>query len=403
MQIFRRYNVTAIAALLLFSPIAASAQTCTTPGPLVSDLSSASQGTTISLSGIKPLNCPEIAMTEAWSGGQLIFSDSPESPATPGILYRDALLAATPDGIANRVFLYHVNGNPGNRMKFTVQITNFGTDAGTLTIKQQGIAGPTTNYLYAGKVAFERWLNSTPGVPVSVDPGQTVKLDSGFDSTTAAKDFLLHGIWDYAFTQPHQVTICALNEDDDPLTVCPSLPVLSRDSHQRGTFQHADKIYKSADGIVVDTGSGVQQFSLAGNAPHDTNAQGIDRTDGSSMSLGGNYGILYSIHIATQSSDGQNLGMLVNPRAGAWGGAVKASPGLLPGGVFLIPVGTGAVVNNTEAVLAGEYSPGGVLTVCLQWMPTGGSSFPLRLLAVPYSRAGRHKNSSPQCPIESSR
>ena len=401
MQIFRHHNVTAIAALLLFSPIVASAQTCITPTPLVTDLNSASQGSIISLSGVKPLNCPEVAMTEAWSGGRLIFSDSPESPATPGILYRDASLPATPDGIANRVFLYHVNGNPGNRMKFTVQITNTGTDAGTLAIKQHGIAGPTTSYLYAGKVAFERWLNSKPGMPASVDPGQTVELDNGFDSTTAAKDFLMHGIWDYSFTQPHQVTICALNEDDEPLTVCPSLPVLPRDSHQRGTFHHADKVYQSADGIIVDTSSGVQQFSLAGNAPHDTNAQGIDRTDGSGMSLGGNYGILYRIQIATQSSDGQNLGMLANPRAGAWGGAVKASPGLLPGGVFLIPAGTGAVANNTEAALAGEYSPGSGLSVCLLWMPTGGSSFPVRLLAVPYNRAGRHKNSYPQCPFES--
>ena len=400
MQMLSNHTVTAIAALLLFSAIA-STQTCITPTPLVSDLNSAGQGSIISLSGLKPLNCPEAAMTEAWSGGRLIFSDSPESPATPGILYRDSSLTATAGGIANRVFLYHVNGNPTNRMKFTVQITNTGTDPGALTIKQRGIAGPTTSYLYAGKVAFERWLNSIPGMPVSVDPGQTVELDSGFESTTAAKDFLLHGIWEYAFTQPHQVTICALNEDDDPITVCPSLSVLPRDGHQRGTFRHADKVYNSADSVIVDTASGVQQFSLAGNAPHDTDAQGIDRTDGTCMSLGGNYGILYRIHIATQSSDGQNLGMLINPRAGSWGGAVRVLPGLLPGGVFLIPAGTGAVANNTEAALAGEYAAGSGLTVCLQWMPTGGSSFPVRLLAVPYSRAGRHKNSYPQCPFES--
>ncbi|MDQ6663423.1 MAG: hypothetical protein M3Z23_03415, partial [Acidobacteriota bacterium] len=94
--------------------------------------------------------------------------------------------------------------------------------------------------------------------------------------------------------------------------------------------------------------------------------------------------ILYRIHIATQASDGQNFGMLINPRGGAWAGAVKASKGLLPGGVFLLPAGTGSVSGNTQAAVEGEYSPGAGLTVWLRWMATGGTSLPVRFVAAPF-------------------
>ncbi len=357
-------------------------QTCPTPSSLQAALNGASEASVVGLAGVNPLSCPEIAMKETWSGGILIFSDSPESPSTPGILYQDGALAATPEGISNRIFLYHVNGNAFGRMKFAVLITNTGNDTGALAVTRHGTAGPTTAYSYAGKVAFERWLASTPGTPVSVGPGETVELDSGFDAITAAPSDLMHGIWDYSIAQPHQVTLCALNEYDDPLTVCPNLPVASRDTHRRGSFPHADKVYDAAN--VVDTAAGIQQFPLAGNTPSDANAQGIDQTDGSCVILSGNYGILYRIHVSTQASDGRNFGMLINPRGGAWAGAVRALSGILLGGVFLLPAGTGSVSGNTQGAVEGEYSPGTGLTVWLRWMATGGTSLPVRFVAVPF-------------------
>ncbi len=369
---------------ITFAILAASgfAQTCPTPPSLQAALSAASQASVISLAGVNPLACPEIAMMETWSGGVLIFSDSPESPSMPGILYQDGTLTATPRGISNRIFLYHVNGNASSPMKFAVLVTNTGAGAGMLTVTQRGTAGPATAYSYAGKVAFQRWLSAASGAPVSVGPGETVELDSGFDAIAAASKNLMHGIWDYSFAQPHRVTICALNEGDDPLTMCPNLPVAARDTHQRGSFPQADKIYDAAD--VTDTAAGIQQFPLAGNTPNDRNAQGIDQTDGSCVNLSGNYGILYRIHITTQASDGQNFGMLINPRGGPWAGAVKASKGLLPGGVFLLPAGTGSVSGNTQAAVEGEYSPGAGLTVWLRWMATGGTSLPVRFVAAPF-------------------
>jgi hypothetical protein len=359
-------------------------QTCPTPSSLATSLVGAAQASILSLGGINPINCPEVAMSQTWTGGRLIFSDSPESPTSAAKLYEDGTLPATTAGNNNRIFLYHVNGNSSVRLKFTVLIKNLGSGQGTLTVEQKGTAGPSNNYIYTGKVAFDRWLSSTASSPVNIAAGATLRLDSTFDGTSAAYQYLMNGIWDYQFTQAHKVTICALNAADDPLTVCPGLSIATRDSHQRGTFPNADKVYDTASGTTIDTASGMQQFPIAGNTTNDSNALGTDVTTGSQESLGGNYGILYRIHLTTTASNGNRLGFLINPRAGAWGGAVNALAGILSGGVFLIPSGTTELGDSTKGALEGEYSPGAGLTTWLQFMPTGGVSLPVRFVAAPY-------------------
>jgi hypothetical protein len=59
-------------------------------------------------------------------------------------------------------------------------------------------------------------------------------------------------------------------------------------------------------------------------------------------------------------------------------------PGLLSGGKFLIPSGSGSFSDETEAAVEGRYSPGTGATIWLQFMPTGASAFPVRLMAVPH-------------------
>ncbi|HZQ47737.1 MAG TPA: hypothetical protein VFC07_12035, partial [Verrucomicrobiae bacterium] len=126
--------------LLLLAASAATAQVIT-PSQLKTALSSATQASVISLSGVDPLNCPEVSMLQTWDGGVLIFSDSPESPSTRGMLYKDTNVAATVTGVPNRIFAYHVNNNSSGQLRFSVLIKNNGTSTGTLTVQQVGIAG----------------------------------------------------------------------------------------------------------------------------------------------------------------------------------------------------------------------------------------------------------------------
>ncbi len=373
-------------AIIMFGTLGTADASCPTPTQLDTDLTAAAQADTISLAGTDPTTCPEVSMTQSWAGGKLIFSDSPETPTAKAKLYEDTNLSATSGTDYNRVFLYHVNGKTGTaKMKFTVLIKNTSASSGTLTVQKSGTAGPTTSFLYAGKLAFNRWTTSTAGSGTSVAAGATVRLDSTFDALQASPNNLLTGIWDYSMTQTHQVTICALDQNDNPLTVCPGLSVATRDaSHQRGTFPYADKVYDTTSGTQVDTTDDIVQFPIAGDTANDSDAVGTDATDSSSQTLAGNYGVLYRMHLSTKSSDGRNLGLLINPRGGTWGGAIYIVAGLLAGGKFLIPPTTGSNGDNSKASVAGRYAPGSSFTIWDQFMPTGGSALPLRWVLVPH-------------------
>jgi len=135
---------------------------------------------------------------------------------------------------------------------------------------------------------------------------------------------------------------------------------------------------------VINTTGGIQQFPIGGN--DDTSITGYDNSVSppTSETDSGNYGVLYRMHLSTQASDGQSLGFLITPRAGAWGGAVYAEAGILAGGYFLIPPSTTTFSSESEAAVEGEYNPGSGFTVWLQFMPTAGVSFPVRMMAVPY-------------------
>lgn len=356
-------------------------QTCPTPAQLQTDINAAAQAAVISLAGVNPISCPEATMSQTWAGGKLIFSDSPETPTARGKLYYDEALPATNGTDYNRVFAYHVNGN-SKAMRIVVLIKNRGTASATLTVQKTGTAGPSTSYAYVGKLSYYRWLTSVAAAPRSVAAGAWAELDTTFNSWKPATNNLVHGIWDYSLDQPHTVLICAVNSTDNAISVCPTLSTLARDSHQRGTFPYSDKIYDTAS-YTIDTAQGIQQFPLAGNTTNDSNATGTDQTDGTSMTLAGNYGVNYRMHLASSYSDGKKLGFLINPRAGGWGGAIWAMPGVLAGGKFLIPDGSGTSSDNTKGSVAGKYQSGHTAP-WFQFMPTGGSSFPVRFVAVPY-------------------
>ena len=366
--------------------IASGLLTCThagavqTPGQLTTNIINAAQGDVISLAGINPLYCPEVTMSQTWqAGGELIFSDSPESPTSRGILYEDG---TQPGNVTNRIFAYHVNNQSSGNLRFSVLIENLGSSYGTLQVQQAGTAGPSTAFGYVGKMAFDRWLTSSQGAAVSVAPGQTVRLDTNFDSTLVSPSNLLHGIWDYSFTQPHKVIICAINPSDNPVTIWPSLSVLARDVHERGTYAACNKIHDTA--ATFDTTNGIELYPI-GDDNLDTSTSGYDFavTPPTAEVHHDPSGILHRTHLTLASSDGRSLAILINPRGGSWGGAVYAQAGILPGGKFLVPSGSGSTSDDTKGTVEGDYStPNG--TVFMQFMPTGGSNFPVDIMLVPH-------------------
>jgi hypothetical protein len=374
-------------AITLLYPRSVEAQTCPTPSQLDTDLTAAAVGAVISLAGVAPLTCPEVSMTQTWSGGKLIFSDSPESPTTTGKLYKDTTLAATSGTTYNRIFNYHVNSSGSNK-RLVVVLKNTSGSSGTLTLQKKGLAGPSTSFAYTGKLAYQRWTDSTAGSGTTVTAGSVVHLDSTYNTTNVATGNLYHGIWDYSFTQTHEIHICMLLTTDTATTVCPTASVLTRDSHKRGTFDYADKVYDSASGVSVDTADGVSQFPIAGNTTNDSDATGWDNAVATptAETLPGNFGVLYKMHIQTDAADSQNFGWTINPRAGSWGGSARVMAGIIPttNSTPLLPSGSGTSSDNTKVTVAGRYTPSTGLNIWQQFMPTGGVSFPVRVVLVPH-------------------
>lgn len=381
----------AMAAFLWLFPSSALA-VCTVGATLDTDMSAATADDVVTLTGVtNVVDCPETSMSETWSGGKLIFSDSPESPTSTGRLYEDATLGATSGSVYNRIFAYHVN-NTGSSKKFAVILKNRSGSSCTLTKQKGGVAGPTTSFLYAGKLAYNRWDTSTAGSGVNVAAGAWAELDTTFNGTSVSNGNLYHGIWDYSFPCEHTVVVCIRATTDSATTWCPTASLLSRDGHDRGTFSYADKVYDTASGETIVTSEELVQFPLAAGSANDAWATGFDNAVASptAETLEGNYGVLYKMHLTSMDDDGRDLGFCVNPRAGAWGGAAFAMVGITPtsgNNHFLMPATTGSESSNTKCVVWGRYdvaaSPS-TTSVWVQWMPTGGSAFPVRMVAVPH-------------------
>lgn len=370
-----KYFVTlgASALALLATAFAPAAEA---PAALKTSLSSGAQGAIVSLAGLNAAYLAEPAnLTRTWDGPKLMFSDSPESPSTSGNLYVDSFAANTPV----RVFFYHANGASTNK-KFNVVVRNMGTSTATVQRTKMALAGPTTNYVYGGKIAAQRYMQSTGGTSLSVAPNACVLVDSAMNAITASPTQLVHGIYDLTSNQPIKIYCLVTDPSTDATAVAPTLAVLSRDAHVRGTFPYADKVIDAP--LFTDDGA----FQIAmGDGTVDAAAVGVEAISGSAITLGGNYGVLYRFHFTTYADDSRNMGFLLNPRAGTLSSAVNCAAGITAGGVALVPSGTTNISANTDGAIVSKYTPTPAgIDVWTQWMPTGGSSVPAKLLIIPY-------------------
>lgn len=339
-------------------------------------------GENCDLDGLDVINTPEATVTRTDSGGKLLFSDSPEKPTTTGKL-AFAQLPAPAAGTSHRLYVYHVNGNTTAK-RLAVVLENTGAGDITVTKGKLGIAGPSTSYSVVGKRAVQRYLSSTNNTTVTVPGNGKVVLDSTFDTTNISTNYLYHGIWDVSWSGADlKVHVCLKTTTASSTSFCPGATVLARDAtHQRGTFPNADRII---DPEGWDTASGVRKLTLGGNTANDPHLVGTDETDGSSQTLKGNYGLFYRMHLNYSSTDGRNVGHLINPRGGAYNGAVNVAAGVQAQGVYNTPATDTALTDNTFGTIAGRWNPSTHPSPWTQYMLPGASSAPNALIMAPYT------------------
>ncbi|HEY4221214.1 MAG TPA: hypothetical protein VGO62_07720, partial [Myxococcota bacterium] len=94
---------------------------------------------------------------------------------------------------------------------------------------------------------------------------------------------------------------------------------------------------------------------------------GVDELTGENVSLGGHYGIHYELDVDNASP----ALLLLNPRAGAFAGAVRVD------GATIGAPSVGTISSSSSAVFLGELAAGAHV---IESMPPGGSSLPVDVL-----------------------
>ena len=190
---------------------------------------------------LNPVNLPSLAITRAWTGGTLIFSDSPEYVPGPGVLYADSV----PPGFV-RIMLYHVNdsANSGTstRLKFTVVVepANAG-ETTTVTLLRSIVKGPSSDYGKIGRTSAYDFL-TVPESPVVSQISAPTVLDPVLESKSVpARTYpqLIQAQYDLQVSGASaRFTLAALASNANTLATYKSLPMLAREDSAPGVYVH---------------------------------------------------------------------------------------------------------------------------------------------------------------------
>lgn len=389
---------------------ASSSRATEAPAALQHALSTAHVGDIVDITAFSSQvpTMTKLNVSRTWSGGTLVFSDSPEYVRGPGILYADTL----PPGPA-RFFVYHVNDSANSstskqdlKVCVIVEPANAG-ESPSITIKRTIVYGPGTNYGSVGvKSAFD--LVGIPQSPTTrTITGPTV-LDAALESKVVpgqSTPSLIEAQYNVEVGGASlKFTIAAFGRYDDSLTVYETLQSLPREekspgvyAHDRGTFPgNSDKSIVVASG-PYSTSSGMAHIRVGGGAADTYGADawagqstppGLDAMLGITSSVRGNYGVLYRFSLAATSPDARRVAILMNPRGGASGGGINLGPSLTGQGAFYAPAGGSLVSVSTQATLVGRWNPALTPTMNFTWTPPGATSLPVEFILVPYPEPG---------------
>jgi hypothetical protein len=341
------------------------------PLALTSDARRLSRGKIITLGGLDESSAPCMPAVLCTPDGAstLLFSDSPESPSRDGVLYADTVKPG-----AYRIYVYHTNGGAAPR-RFSVVALNQGAAPATITVERRGLAAPSKTYIQAGKLALEEWLRATQPRTVTVPPGTRVVVDPDLDAMTAQKDELVHAIEDVLVDAPLKISVVTVAPGADTAAVTASLPLLSRDGHDRGTFPNADVLV--APTMTADP-AGVRRLRFGGNGT-DFDLTGTDATTGEQVKLLGNFGVRYDIYLP---NTGARFAAGVSPRGSTWGGVARITPGEdSTSDLVRLPDAQEALGTTTEAVLLGRFVPAGI-PPWFRLVTAGGSNLPIDVFFV---------------------
>ncbi len=306
----------------------------------------------------------------------LLISDSPEDPDRSGVLYADTISGPA------RLLAYHTNGAPGRgrlvviasnkeEVKIDVAIEHLGETAATQVVATLGQVSLLDFLL--GQAKNNVQLEIDQHAPIYVSPllerGEGLSLMMDLRSSGAVR---LTVIFMEESLVPEDAGILSSN---DSLQSLLEWPVLEMDSnHVRGTFPTAIRnLQLDLAGVPLGMGSRI----VIGDNKSDPALLGADSITGRSMTLLGNFGLTYKLHL--QNAFG-TVGAFV-PRGGPYSGAVRIS------NLYQALPESGVLYRHDTLALLYRYLARGFEggdqpkdTVDLEFVPANGSYLPVNFV-----------------------
>lgn len=309
---------------------------------------------TLSFGTIKPV-------TKDW-GPTLLLSNSPEVIQQNGILYADNASGDI------RLFYYHLNKTK-EKKKIYILAENISDQVTNIQIHRQGQAGPSTNELLLGKVGLASYFSSQVSKKVTLTPGETVILNTQGSKKNIDYGQIAHELMDVSTDSLVRFSFIVAGEKENILEKYKGdMIILPKDNHPRGTFSNANR---SLEIPVLD--SKKQRVALGDNKT-DLFQVGKDNLTGEDSVNYGNYGVLYSLSLASKYKNG----LVISSRGGPFSGAVVGTDGK----INLLPK-NGIVKSFTQGVVSSFFNPSDDYREKMLFMTPVASSTPIDLLVAP--------------------
>jgi hypothetical protein len=324
-------------------------------------------------------------------GPPMVFSDDPEYFRVPeGAGVREKV---EPGPV--RVYVYHVNATTDSAKRISTVIENLGSAPLTLRFQRYASTGPSTDYYRVGKEGLIQYLSGkAPSTPIVIPPGGAAPLDSRMDQASVKYDELIHGFYDFSIDQPARITTLQTTLDTPSVVanarIREVLPPRKGSGAGRGLYRTTEYDVEWTNGEVYDTADGPCQIRVA-DGKTDPWITGWDSSRGTSVTLAGNYGVIYRLRLTYRSSDGRGLalGLWYPPSGKKWceacALAVAVNAGKFPGGIIPIPRHSTTFKGRDRIAVIQVYPPAkdkeGLIEVT--YSPPGASCLPTPLLLLP--------------------
>jgi hypothetical protein len=324
-------------------------------------------------------------------GPQFLISDHPEYFRSNGISLQEQVKPG-----AVRLYIYHVP-EPANPPKvITAVIENLGTNRMSVRSVRRAFPHPGRDYPRIVKQALAAYFDSAPEPATRrVEASRAIVLDAEMDKTWAGKGELVHGFYEFDIDQPARITVFQKDQGQESLTFYKALPKLAAtgkgNGAGRGLFGTCERAVTNAGGSIYDTASGPMRVVLA-DGRKDAWVRGTDGITGEEARDAGNYGLMYHIHLAWQSSDNRGLGVVMtrtgssSSGCGKVGAAVEVAGEGRPPQTILLPANAISFGEPGEAVLIQKFvappeRKEGVIE--FTYSPPGAACIPTPFLLVP--------------------